>query len=198
NPYGTLIGKVSAGTVIAGTKLRLTEYQAAIGLAQLKRLEEQTTIRSENAEYLRSQIKNIPGILPYELYPSVTRASFHLFAFRYKKQEFQSLPREMFLTALKAEGIPCSKGYATLNNMPYLENAFQSKNFQKMYPQEMLNYNKYLEQNQCPENDRICNEEAVWFQQNLLLGTKADMNDIAMAIEKIYNNAGKILTTGKM
>ena len=192
NPYGSLVGEVSAGTVMAGTKLRMTEYQAAIGLAQLKRLEGQTTTRNENAEFLKSQIKDIPGIIPYEFNPGVTRAAFHLFPFRYKKEEFQDLSRESFLEALRAEGIECSSGYSTLNKMPYLNNAFQSKNFQKMYPRKMLDFSRYLEQNQCPENDRLCNEEAVWFWQNMLLGTRSDMNDIAMAIEKINKNADKI------
>ncbi len=192
NPYGAVVGEVGAGTVIAGTNLRITEYQAAIGLAQLKRLEEQTTARGKNAEYLKSQIRDIPGILPYEFSPGVTRAAFHLFPFRYKKEDFQGLPREGFLKALRAEGIPCTKGYDTINNMPYLNNAFQSKNFQKMYPGEMLDFDKYMERNQCPENDRLCNEEAVWFTNNMLLGTRSDMNDIFMAIEKINVNAGEI------
>jgi hypothetical protein len=61
-----------------------------------------------------------------------------------------------------------------------------------MYSKEMLDIDTYLEQNQCPENDRLCNEEAVWISQNMLLGSKSDMNDIAMAIEKIQQNAGEI------
>lgn len=192
NPYGTTVGEVGAGTVIAGTKLRITEYQAAIGLAQLKRLEAQTETRNKNASYLKSQINDIPGIIPYKLYDNVTRAAFHLFPFRYKKEEFHGLPREKFLSALNAEGVPCSSGYAPLNKMPYLENAFQSKNFQKMYPKEILDIDKYNEQNQCPENDRICNDEAVWLSQSMLLGGRADMDDIFMAIEKIHKNAEKI------
>lgn len=192
NPYGAMVGEVGAGTVIAGTKLRLTEYQAAIGLAQLVRLEEQTVSRNENAGYLKSQILDIPGIIPYKLYDSVTRAAFHLFPFRYKKEEFQGMPREKFLKALRAEGVPCAKGYDTLNKMPYLNNAFQSKNFQKMYPKKMLDINTYNEQNQCPENDRLCNEEAVWLSQSMLLTGKKDMDDIAMAIEKIFKNVDKI------
>jgi dTDP-4-amino-4,6-dideoxygalactose transaminase len=192
NPYGSMVGTVSTGTVIAGTKLRMTEYQAAIGLAQLKRLDEQTTTRNNNAEYLKSKIKDIPGILPYELYPNVTRAAFHLFPFRYKKEAFQGLPREKFLKALQAEGITCSSGYSPLNKMPFLKNVLQTKNFKMMYPKEMLDYDKYMEQNQCPENDRICNEEAVWFYQFQLLGTQSDMDDIVAAIEKIHDNAGKI------
>lgn len=192
NPYGSNVGEVGAGTLLAGTKLRLTEYQAAIGLAQLKRLDSQTTTRNKNAEYLKSLIKNIPGILPYELNPGVTRAAFHLFPFRYKKDAFKGLSREKFLKALSAEGIPCSSGYKPLNKMPYLNNAFQSKNFQKMYPKELLDYDKYLEQNQCPVNDKVCNEEAVWFAQSMLLGNKSDMDDIADSIKKIHDYAGKI------
>jgi len=192
NPFGTVTGAVGAGTLIPGNKLRLTEYQAAIGLAQLKRVDSQTTTRNVNAEYLKSKIKSIPGIIPYKLYDNVTRAAFHLFPFRYKKEEFKDLPRTDFLKALTAEGIPCSGGYQPLNKMPFLGNAFQSKNFKKMYPSNMLDINKYNEQNRCPVNDQLCNEEAVWLTQNMLLGQKTDMDDIYVAIEKIHRNAEKI------
>ena len=180
NPYGSAIGEVGSGTIIAGTKLRMTEYQAAIGLAQLKRLEEQTTKRNVNAAYLKSNIKKIPGILPYKLNQKVTRAAFHLFPFRYKKEEFKGLTREKFLNALNAEGIPGWSGYTPLNKMPYLENVLKTKNFKLMYPSEMLDYKKYMERNQCPMNDQLC-EEAVWFNQNILLTEKSDMDDIATA-----------------
>jgi len=191
NPYGSVIGEVGSGTILAGTKLRMTEYQAAIGLAMLKRLEEQTVIRNRNASYLSSQIKKIPGILPYKLNEKVTRASFHLYPFRYKNEEFKGLTRRQFLRALDAEGIPCSSGYTPLNKMPYIKNAMQTKNFKLMYPAEMLDYNKYMERNQCPENDQLC-EEAVWFAQNMLLAEKSDIDDIAAAIERIHRNAEKI------
>jgi dTDP-4-amino-4,6-dideoxygalactose transaminase len=191
NPYGSNIGEVGSGTIMPGTKSRLTEYQAAIGLAQMTRLEEQTTTRSINAEYLRSKIKDIPGILPYNLTDNVTRAAFHIFPFRYKKEEFKDLPRVGFLKAMVAEGIPCSGGYLPLNRMPYLENVFKTQNYRLMYNEEMLDYNKYMERNQCPLNDQLC-KEAVWFTQNMLLGGKSDMDDIAAAIEKIYKNADKI------
>jgi len=81
--------------------------------------------------------------------------------------------------------------------MPFLENAFKSKNFKKMYPKKRRDINKYNEQNQCPVNDRLCNEEAVWISQSMLLGSKSDMDDIAMAIEKVYTNADKIKNKSK-
>ena len=190
-PYGTLIGTVTSGATIAGTKLRMTEYQAAIGLAQLKRFDAQTTKRNENAAYLSSRIKKIPGILPYRFNPRVTRAAFHLYPFRYKKEEFKGLTRDMFIKALDAEGIPASSGYTPLNKMPYLADAFRSKNFRLMYPPDSIDYGKYVEKNQCPANDRLC-KEAVWFGQNMLLAEKSDMDDIAGAIERIHHSAEKI------
>lgn len=181
------------GQKIVGTKMRLSEYQAAIGLAQLKRLDEQTTIRNQNADYLRSRLKEIPGILPNKLYRNVTRGAYHLFPFRYKKESFKGLTRAQFQKALSAEGIPCGSGYsAGLNNRPYINDAFQSKNYQKMYTKEELDFDKYVERNKCPVNDHLCNEETVIFSQRILLGEKSDMDDIVRAIEKIYSNAEKI------
>jgi perosamine synthetase len=193
-PYGSAIGTVTAGSVRLGTKVRFTEYQAAIGLAQLKRLEEQTITRNENAAYLKARLERIPGILPYRLYSSVTRAAFHLFPFRYKQDQFHGLSRADFLTALRAEGVPCSSGYTTLNTQEFIKYALESGNFQKMYPKDLLDYPKYMERNQCPKNDQLCSE-AVWFTQNLLLGSEEDMDSIASAIEKIHSNARAIKTS---
>jgi dTDP-4-amino-4,6-dideoxygalactose transaminase len=170
----------------------MAEFQAAILLGQMKRLEEQTTTRNENAGYLTSRIKDIPGIAPHELYPKVTRAAYHLYPFRYKKDVFNGLSRQRFLKALAAEGIPASGGYSPLHEMDYLEDAFSSKAFQKIYSKEKLDIDRYREENNCPDNSRLC-EEAVWLSQRLLLGARKDMDDIADAILKIYENREKLV-----
>ncbi len=195
NPYGSVAGELRAGTVMVGTKLRLTEYQAAIGLAQLERLEEQTELRNVNAAYLKSLMQEIPGIIPYRLYSDVTRAAFHIFPFRYQKEEFNGLSREKFIEALQAEGVPCDNGYTELNKMPFLKNAFNSRIFQKFYTKEQLNYERYAEENKCPKNEKLCNEEAICITQNILLGTKQDYDNIANAIEKVKKNADLIKKT---
>lgn len=197
-PFGTTIGSVGTGSVLNGNKLRITEYQAAIGLAQLKRLDEQTRRRTENAEYLVARLEQIAGVLPIQKYPGVTRVAYHLLPFRYKKERFQGLSRDLFIKALEAEGVPCFSGYTPLNQMSFLKDALQSKNFKKAYSKKALSYTKYLERNQCPQNDILCNDEAVWLSQNIFLSGKPEMDAIYSAIEKIYNNAGKIKSaTGK-
>ena len=185
-PYGSVTGR---GNAILGTKCRMAEYQAAILLAQIKRLEEQTQTRNENARYLTSRIKDIPGIVPHKLYDGVTRAAYHLYPFRYKKEDFNNVPRSKFLAALKAEGIPCSSGYNRVNKGDFFEDALQSKNFRKTYSKKRLDRCRQL--NHCPDGDRLC-DEAVWFFHSLLLGAKRDMDDIADAILKIYENRDKL------
>jgi len=196
-PYGTAAGAINVGSVALGTKVRTTEYASAIGLSLLKHLDAQTTTRNENAAYLKSKIAKVPGIVPYKLYDKVTRCAFHLFPFRYQKEAFKGLSRTQFLNALRAEGVPCVSGYTPLMDMSFIKQAFESKNFKRMYTAAELDYDKYLQQNKCPNNDILCKEEAVWFTQNLLLGTKSDMDDIATAIAKIHKNAGQLSKAGK-
>lgn len=191
NPYGSAAGAFSAGAVRIGTKLRLTEYQAAIGLVQMERLMGETDERNRNAAILKAGIEEIPGIVPYRLYDKVNRAAYHLFPFCYKKEEFKDLPRNKFLDALKAEGVPCSDGYRPLNKMPFLKNTFESKYYKKFYSPEKLDYLKYMESNSCPLNDQLC-EEAVWIPQNILLGSQSDMRQIALAIRKIHQHAEEL------
>ncbi len=76
--------------------------------------------------------------------------------------------------------------------MDFIKSAFESKNFKRMYTAAELNYEKYMENNKCPNSDILCDEEAVWFTQNMLLATKNDMEAIAVAVNKIYKNADQI------
>ncbi len=168
-----------------GSKCRITEFQAAILLAQMQRLEEQTRRRWENGQYLTSKLQGIPGISPHRLYDGVTQAIYHLYPFRYNPDEFGGVPRSRFQAALQKEGIPCSGGYGRLNKAPFIENTLSSRNFQRMYSKEQLDYCRG--QIECPDNDLLCSE-AVWLSQRLLLGTKEDIDDIANAITKIYEN----------
>lgn len=172
-----------------GTNRRMTEYQAAILLNQMKRLEADTELRWANGQYLTSKIKDIPGVVPHKLYEGVTRAVYHLYPFRYLKEHFNNAPREKFLAALSAEGIPCSGGYGPQYNDGLIEAALNSKNFKRAFSKARLD--RYRDELHYPGNDQLC-KEAVWIGQNMLLTGKQDMDDIANAIAKIYENRDKL------
>jgi dTDP-4-amino-4,6-dideoxygalactose transaminase len=186
--FGRAVGEMEltlSGHAILGTKCRMAEFQAAILLAQMKRLEEQTQRRNENAQYLTSRIQDIPGIIPHRLYDGVTRCAYHLYPFRYDKRHFNDAPRSRFLEALQAEGIDCSGGYNRVNEDGYFEHTLHSPDFQKSYTKQRLDHCRQM--NHCPDNNQLV-EEGVWLFHNLLLTEKSDMDDIADAIQKIYEN----------
>ncbi len=187
-PYGSM--PKTSGYPISGNNRRMMEYQAAILLTQMKRLEADTDLRWANGQYLTSRIKDIPGIVPHRLYEGVTRAVYHLYPFRYLKEHFNNAPREKFMAALRAEGVPCSGGYGPQYNDGLIEATLSSKSFKRAFPKARLD--RYREELRYPDNDRLC-QEAVWISQEMLLTSKQDMDDIANAIAKIYENRDKLV-----
>ena len=177
------------GYVRNGANLRMTEFQAALLLEQLKRVEDQSHSREKNAAYLTKQLAEIPGIRPARMYDGATRNAYHLYMFRYDKTQFANLPRAQFLKALHAEGVPGSGGYTPLNKEPFLKHTFDSRAYRAIYPDKQLA--AWTERNQCPANDKLC-EEAVWFTQTMLLGPREDMDQIADAVRKIQRQAAAL------
>lgn len=175
--------------VSRGLNLRMTEFQGAMLLAQMTRLERQSKTREQNAAYLSGMLREIPGIQPARLYEGCTRNAYHLYMFRYDAEKFAGLPRAKFLKALAAEGIPASGGYSQLNKEPFLKNTIQSKGYQRIFPKEQLS--RWEEQNECPQNARLCGE-AVWLTQNMLLGPRGDMDQVAAAVRKIHSHAAEL------
>ena len=178
------------GYVRNGANLRITEFQAALLLEQLERVEQQSRTREQNAAYLTKQLEGIPGIVPARMYGGATRNSYHLYMFRYDKAHFADLPRSRFLAALNAEGIPASGGYTPLNQEPFLKHTFDSRAYRAIYPAKQLE--EWAERNRCPANDRLC-QEAVWFTQTMFLGPREDMDAISGAIRKIQRQTPALL-----
>ncbi len=81
---------------------RLTEWQAAILLGGLERLDKQVKDRDANAQYLNSLLAQIPGVKPMRRRPQVTQQSYFNFAFRIDPDELK-VTNAQFCAALNAE-----------------------------------------------------------------------------------------------
>lgn len=161
----------------AGCNYRITQIQAVILSAQLKRLEEQTRKRHENGRYLESLLADIDGVEPLKSGVGETLNCYHLFIFRYDASAFGGLSRDEFVQYLGAEGVPCLKGYP----YPlYKQPLFQEKRFMCYAIPESVDYSDVV----CPSAEKACNE-SVWILQNALLGEKEDIESFANAIRKI-------------
>ncbi|MDO9465028.1 MAG: DegT/DnrJ/EryC1/StrS family aminotransferase [bacterium] len=175
---------------IFGGNYRLTEFQAAILLAQLTRLDKQTTLRQKNASYLDKKFSQIDGIEPLPLHKDarVTRRSYHMYMFRYNAKDFCGVSKKRFIRALIAEGIPCSPGYSIMYKNPcFLNKKSPIKSYLFSNFCENIDYAKV----RCPETEKAA-KEVIWFSQNMLLGTKKDMDDICKTIIKIKENIGEL------
>jgi dTDP-4-amino-4,6-dideoxygalactose transaminase len=170
----------------SGANMRMSEFHAALLMAQMTRLEEQSKVREENARYLTKALNEIPGLLPAKDYEGCTRNGHYLYMFRYQAEQFAGLPRVKFIKALDAEGIPTLPGYSPLNKERYIQQAIQSRGYQRSFPADVLA--NWMERTRCPANDQLC-EEGVWIAQEHLLGPRKDMDDILAAIHKIQANA---------
>ncbi|WP_373837652.1 DegT/DnrJ/EryC1/StrS family aminotransferase, partial [Bacteroides heparinolyticus] len=165
-----------------------------IGLCQLEQLEEQHKIRNENGAYLNEKLAAYPGIAPVKLHKGATAASYYIYAMVYNRDYFGGLPRERFIEALKAEGVPVGTGYPNdpLYAQPMLREVFGSDIYRKCYTADELDFEKYKRENHCPALIKTY-DSALWiWHGGLMLGSKSDMDDIVNAVDKIHNHAAKL------
>lgn len=172
-----------------GWNYRMTEFQAAVLLAQLERLDDQTHLREQNAAYLSRRLEEIGGVRPLVRDPRATRVAHYEYLFRYSSEEFKGLPRDRFIEALIAEGIPCESYHFLVHRSPlFALKASQYPEARRRYGEEYV-----PEQVSCPVAERAAYREAVYLHHPMLLSKKQDMDDIADAIIKIKTNVHELL-----
>jgi dTDP-4-amino-4,6-dideoxygalactose transaminase len=155
-----------------GWNYRPSEYLAAILLARLDHLEEETKHRNENAAYLSEALDEIDGITPPQWRPWVTQHGYHLYMMLYDPAQFGGHSRDEFVRALDAEGISCTPGY----KRPLSDEGALTTVAAK--------YPHLVKRHPCPNIEHAA-EHSVWLYQNMLLGNQQDMDDIVEAISKI-------------
>jgi dTDP-4-amino-4,6-dideoxygalactose transaminase len=169
-----------------GSNLRITEFQAAVLLAQLGRLEGQVARRQRSAALLDDALTDIPGIRQLAPAPRMTRRSHHLYIFRLDAAEL-GISREQFLKALEAEGVPASEGwYRPLYRNGVFANAHVGPPHGIRSPLAGMgvNYTNVT----CPVCEEVC-KDAVWLPQNVLLADEPQIRRLVEAIRKTIANA---------
>lgn len=160
---------------------------------QLDRLEAQAQKRSDNGTYLAQELAKIPGIHPQAIAPPGGRHAYHLFPLRYDPQIFGA-PREVFLKALEAEGVPASAGYT----MPlYRQKLFLNKSFGPFTGYKQTRPDLDYGAVHCPVAERICTAEGLWLTQKMLLAERSDMDDIVRAVQKVYDGRDQLRDLAK-
>ncbi len=160
------------------TNAKMTEFQAAILLAQLERLKAQTLKRQANAAILDEGLGRIPGISVVKNDGRHTRRAYHFYAFRIDEGNF-GVSRKSFLSALDAEGVPCMAGYghAVYENPLFTGKEDGAGVECKGAP--------------CPEAEKAA-RDCCWIMHQNLLAPASAMRGIVRAAGKIARNVEEL------
>lgn len=178
------------GNFIHSGNYRITEFQAAILLCQLQRLDKQIKKRDKNAIYLNENFKKIEGITPMRREKDTQVQSYFNFAFRYDEKYFKSLNIKKFREALSEEiGCEVNPCYEPLNNCQLYRPLTKKRyNITKEYF-EKINPERFS----LPVCESAYENESVTLHHSILLAEKSDMDDILNAIIKIKENVAELL-----
>lgn len=105
--------------IALGFNYRMTEIHAALGLSQLRRLDEFVTKRHTIAKRYDEVLSNIPIVTPWQHADSYS--SLHLYPIRLKLAEINKTHRQVYETLI-ATGIFVNLHYIPVYRQPYYEN----------------------------------------------------------------------------
>lgn len=177
---------------MVGFNFRLTEIQAAIGRAQLRKLKFLVEDRIKNCEYVADNLSKIPGIYGPKIREGATHV-YYVQPFLFDEKTVGVI-REKFIEAVKAElpvtelreleGQQIECGYI---KPLYLLPLFQKKiAFGKNgYPFNLsssINYEKGL----CPVAERMYEKELFSHEFMRPPAKKEDLDDVIKAFKKVY------------
>jgi len=188
---GRMPGEWFYSHFVYGSNYRLSEWQGAVLMAQLGRLDEQTRIRHQNARVLDRELSQIPGITPQKLDERCTRNSQYAYIFHVDKEKFAGISTERFIEAINAEGIPHQASYPPLHELDMFRNGEYRKCLGEATGREEHSFLK-----QSFPNTQRAAWETVWIPQPALLGGEQDMQEIVEAIRKIQSNATELASAG--
>ncbi len=145
----------------------LSELQAAALLPQIDKLDRHTSRRQLSVAGLIEQLRNLPGLRPFAVgRPEASKPAYYKLGFQYDEAAF-GLARSRFVAALRAEGMAFDEGFRALH-------AGRSPS-------------RFRRAGDLAEADRA-HRGAVVLHHPILLGSAADVSDVAAAVRKIYAN----------
>ncbi|WP_255171413.1 DegT/DnrJ/EryC1/StrS family aminotransferase [Natrononativus amylolyticus] len=166
---------------------RMSAFQAAVAIGQLEKLPEENEIREANEAILLEAFADIDGIETKPRDDRITARGYCVENVRYDPEGFGGLPRDRFIEALRAEGVPVYDGY----EVPiYRQPAFFRDQVRRLLPPgiEVPDYrNLHL-----PGAEELCARN-VSYSHPLLLADEPDIRTIPEAVRKVQTNVGELL-----
>jgi UDP-4-amino-4,6-dideoxy-N-acetyl-beta-L-altrosamine transaminase len=121
-----------------GFNYRMTELQAALGISQIKRLDEYISKRHEIAEMYNQMLSQLDIITPKQCIESYS--SYHLYVIRLDLKKLKKTHKEIFID-LRSNGVGVNLHYIPLYLHPYYEKMGFDK---KLFPNSETYYSEAI------------------------------------------------------
>ncbi len=103
-----------------GYNYRLDEMSAALGVAQMQRIEELLAKREQVAKWYDQRFSETPGVELYRVEPTTTRQSWFVYVIKFSA----GLDRDAIAHELTRRGIPVRPYFAPIHLQPYIVERF--------------------------------------------------------------------------
>jgi len=161
-----------------GGNFRMTEWQAAVLLAQLERFPRENANRNENALMLNHALARIPGVHPQARDQRTTSQGYYCYVVRIDEAEFGAT-RDQIRCALEAEGLPLTMSYPTLHGLA----AFKAADGFAPQHRSRAGWPDYARLDLPVARGAAAT--TLWFKHQVLMGTRADAACVVEALAKI-------------
>lgn len=164
-----------------GHNYRITEMQCVLLRGGLSRLEQQTAIRDENAQYVAAELSRIGGPLrAAKRDPRVTRQAYYAQTLHFDPS-LAGITRDQYAAALSAEGIGLHTPYPPVYRSGLLNLYDSTSPIPFRDPNAVQDYANL----RLPNVERAVNETALLLFNTSLLGSKEYINQLIAAIQKV-------------
>ncbi|MDO9128533.1 MAG: DegT/DnrJ/EryC1/StrS family aminotransferase, partial [Anaerolineales bacterium] len=117
---GRAVGDTWLQHTYLGYNYRLDEMSAALGTAQMTRLDELLKKREQVAAWYTERLAEIPGVETQYVEPFTTRLSWFVYVARFEKH----VDRDALASSLEARGVPVRPYFAPIHLQPYMVERF--------------------------------------------------------------------------
>ncbi len=174
-------------TNLVGYNFRLGEIEAAIGIEQLKKLDNLVKKRQNAAQILSEGLKNLEGLITPYIEKGNSHA-YYIYPLVLDKSKIK-IKREIIVEALEAEGVQgLINGFINLHLYPIFQKkiAYGAKGFpwNSEFCKRDINYNKGI----CPIAEDLKDNTFIGFEICMYDLEIEDCNLIIKAFRKVWDN----------
>jgi dTDP-4-amino-4,6-dideoxygalactose transaminase len=176
--------RAAAEGTMLGWNYRMTEFQAAVLLAQLERLPEQVANRDRNVAHLERRIAEIDGVSTLRRDARQDTLSGYGVVLRYDETAWDGVPRDRWAWALYREGMKLNGAFYTP--------VYQAPLFAWRDAPIEVDYS----QTSCPVAEHAAAKEMIWLPHEVFLGDESDIDDLCEGILKLRAHSDELRSGG--